>query len=88
MNYTGFHLTQLSYNDFIKGIEQQYGIKWAPVQLKIYQMLRQTFEAATIDDDTFGFGGNYQSRAFYAIDMMLDKGFVCWRKYCRRNCRF
>ena len=36
MNYTGFHLTQLSYNDFIKGIEQQYGIKWAPVQLKIY----------------------------------------------------
>jgi len=75
MNYTPFHLTQLTYLDFIKGIEAQYPIKWQDVQTRIYDMLHKTFEAAAVDDPQYFFGHTTQSRALYAIDMMLDNGF-------------
>jgi hypothetical protein len=75
MNYTPFHLTQLTYLDFIQGIEAQYSIQWNEVQSRIYDMLRKTFEAAAVDDPQYYFGNTTQSRALYAIDMMLDKDF-------------
>ncbi len=68
MNYTPFHLTQLTYLDFIPGIEKQYNIEWPQVRGRIYSMLRKTFEAANFTDTG-------RSKALYAIDMMLDQDF-------------
>ena len=75
MNYTKFNLTQLTYRDFIKGIEAQYNIQWEEVQQRIYTMLHKTFEAAAVSDPQLCFKNTNQSGALYAIDMMLDKGF-------------
>jgi len=77
MNYTGFALTQLRYNDFITNFEQQYPEqKWEPIQKEIYKMMKSVIVAATQSPPPIGLGRNPNYRSLYGFDVMLDHLFV------------
>lgn len=73
MNYKDFNLKQVHYDEFIPEFEKQYAdFKWSDIQVKIFQMIRQVFEGASKSEPPKGLANNPQSRAMYAIDLMLD----------------
>lgn len=55
--------------------KQNQGFRWADIQEKIFLMIRQVFMGATKENPPKGMYDNYQSRAMYAVDLMLD-----WRE--------
>eukprot|EP00096_Caligus_rogercresseyi_P006630 TRINITY_DN2326_c0_g1_i1.p1 TRINITY_DN2326_c0_g1~~TRINITY_DN2326_c0_g1_i1.p1 ORF type:complete len:534 (-),score=108.36 TRINITY_DN2326_c0_g1_i1:98-1699(-) len=75
MNYDeSSELKQMFCTDFIKDFESQYpDAKWnSEVQPRIFKMLREVFEGAIGQDPPGGLGISPQSRAMYAVDLMLD----------------
>jgi tubulin--tyrosine ligase-like protein 12 len=77
MNYKpSVVLKQIHYNEFIPMFEQQNpDFKWNDVEQKIFKMIRQVFEGASMAKPPKGIAHNIQSRSMYAVDLMLD-----WRK--------
>ncbi|XP_061193529.1 tubulin--tyrosine ligase-like protein 12 [Saccostrea echinata] len=78
MNYVedGQKLNQVNYDDFIPMFESQYpAYKWADVEEDIFQMFREVFQTATALPSPQGITPCPQSRAMYAIDLLLE-----WRK--------
>ncbi|OWF47118.1 tubulin--tyrosine ligase-like protein 12 [Mizuhopecten yessoensis] len=74
MNYVegGINLKQIHYDDFIPMFEAQYpAFAWDGVEESIFQMLREMFEGATALPAPQGIGHNPQSRAMYAVDLLL-----------------
>jgi tubulin--tyrosine ligase-like protein 12 len=60
-------------DDFRVHFEQQYPEnKWSSVEGKIKGVLRRCFEAATVHEPPMGIGHCEQSRAVYAVDLMLS----------------
>ncbi|XP_060067789.1 tubulin--tyrosine ligase-like protein 12 [Ylistrum balloti] len=74
MNYVegGINLKQIHYNEFIPMFEGQYpAYPWDGVEESIFQMTREIFQGATALPPPQGFGPCPQSRALYAIDLLL-----------------
>ncbi|XP_068745174.1 tubulin--tyrosine ligase-like protein 12 [Montipora capricornis] len=73
MNYTDSeNLKTMHPHEFITLFERQYpSHKWPDVEAKIFKMLRGVFEAATSDSAPKTLIPFSQSRAFYAVDLML-----------------
>lgn len=102
MNYRDSeNLKTVHPNEFIPMFEEQYpNHKWADVEAKIFKMLRAVFEAAISDSPPKTLIPCRQSRAFYAVDLMLkwaDDGSdeiipqVLEMNYCpdcERACRY
>ncbi|XP_059147124.1 tubulin--tyrosine ligase-like protein 12 [Physella acuta] len=66
-------LKQVHYHEFIPQFEEQNpGYKWQDVQTKILQMFKELFEAATSEPAPCGIAPSPQSRAMYAVDLMLE----------------
>lgn len=73
MNYRPVNLKQINCEEFIELFEKQNpDFKWSQIEEKIFKMIRQVFEAASAKEPPKGFSNNPQSRAMYAIDLMLN----------------
>ena len=60
-------------DDFRVQFEQQYPEnKWTAVEEEIKAVLRRCFDAATSHEPPMGIGHCEQSRAVYAVDLMLS----------------
>ncbi|XP_022647207.1 tubulin--tyrosine ligase-like protein 12 isoform X3 [Varroa jacobsoni] len=86
-------------DDFILKFEQQNSnISWASVEAKIFEVFCVLFKNATKFPPPLGLGYNHQSRAMYAIDLMLEwnsRGEIQpkllelnWAPDCKRACEF
>ncbi|XP_040580229.1 tubulin--tyrosine ligase-like protein 12 [Lepeophtheirus salmonis] len=78
MNYDeSSDLKQMFCHEFIEEFEKQYpGIQWKNyVEPKIFKMLKEVFEGSLKLQPPQGIGESPQSRAMYAVDLMLD-----WKK--------
>ncbi|XP_015591188.1 tubulin--tyrosine ligase-like protein 12 [Cephus cinctus] len=75
MNYAeGTPLCHIKCVDFIQEWEKQYpNFSWKEsTEPKIFEMLRDVFEAAIAAEPPKGIAHNPQSRAVYAVDLMLE----------------
>ena len=74
MNYKpSITLKQVHYNEFIPLFEgQNPEFRWSEVETKIFKMIRQVFDGASKEKPQKGISHNIQSRAMYAVDLMLD----------------
>lgn len=102
MNYQDSeNLKQVHHHEFIPMFEKQYpDHRWADVESKIFKMFREMFEAAICDSPPKKLIHCSQSRAFYAVDLMLkwaDNGSneivpqvleVNYCPDCERACRY
>ncbi|XP_073238294.1 tubulin--tyrosine ligase-like protein 12 [Porites lutea] len=102
MNYRDSeNLKQVHHHEFIPMFEQQYpNHKWADVEARVFKMFREMFEAAVSDSPPKTLMHCSQSRAFYAVDLMLkwaDDGTdqmipqvleVNYCADCERACRY
>ncbi|XP_034251207.1 tubulin--tyrosine ligase-like protein 12 [Thrips palmi] len=80
MNYTEAQLCKMLHNEFIDEFEKQYpSHPWKEVEKDIFEMLREVFECAALKAPPCGIAPSPQSRAVYAVDLMLD-----WQ-HCPRN---
>ncbi|XP_015779329.1 PREDICTED: tubulin--tyrosine ligase-like protein 12 [Acropora digitifera] len=73
MNYKDSeNLKTMHPDEFIALFEKQYpNHRWSDVEVKIFKMLRGVFEAAISDSSPKTLIPCTQSRAFYAVDLML-----------------
>jgi len=73
MNYASPEkLLQMHYDDFIPAFETQYpDHPWSQVEQKIFDMIKDVFHCAVAKGAPEGLGNSPQSRALYAIDLML-----------------
>ncbi|OWR43987.1 tubulin-tyrosine ligase protein 12 [Danaus plexippus plexippus] len=101
MNYTeGAPLFKLLCEDFKNAWSNQYpDYEWDEVERSIFNMLSELFTCATAKEPPLGIARSPQSRALYAVDVMLswDKnGTVIhpkllelnWMPDCRRACEY
>uniref|UniRef100_A0A0X3PAH1 Tubulin--tyrosine ligase-like protein 12 n=2 Tax=Schistocephalus solidus TaxID=70667 RepID=A0A0X3PAH1_SCHSO len=66
-------LKQVHHTDFISQFERQYpNIRWQDVEAKIHQVLVEMFEVASSEPPPRGLGACRQSRAMYAVDLLLE----------------
>ena len=75
MNYDDdIELKQMFCHDFIESFEaQNVGVSWLDeVQPAIFRAFRELFESACAKDPPAGIGASPQSRAMYAVDLMLE----------------
>ncbi|XP_012276050.1 tubulin--tyrosine ligase-like protein 12 [Orussus abietinus] len=74
MNYSEEALCHIKCEDFVKKWQQQYPLyPWKEhIEPKIMQMLKEVFEAAVAAEPPKGIAHSPQSRALYAVDLMLQ----------------
>jgi tubulin--tyrosine ligase-like protein 12 len=73
MNYRDDPLEHIECVDFIPMFEQQYpDHPWPSIQDTIFQSIHELFTGATIEEPPAGIGHFPQSRAMYAVDLMLE----------------
>ena len=64
---------QMFCHDFVRQFEEQNPQhKWKDVEADIFAMLRSVFEAAESRPPPAGIARDEQSRAMYAVDLMLE----------------
>lgn len=100
MNYRPINLRQIGCEEFVPLFEQQYqDFKWKDLESKMFKMIRQVFEGASQELPPKGIAHNLQSRAMYAVDLMLDwrndkkvmEPMICEVNFmpdCSRACQF
>lgn len=103
MNYNEAQLCKMLHSEFIVEFEKQYPTySWAEVEKEIFDMLHEVFECATLKSPPCGIASSPQSRAVYAVDLMLDwqhcsRGKdkiqpklleVNWTPDCKRACEY
>lgn len=57
---------------FIGMFKEQYGKTWSVIEQRIFQMFREVFHCATVEDAPLGVDSCVSSRALYAADLMLE----------------
>ncbi|KAK3924756.1 Tubulin--tyrosine ligase-like protein 12 [Frankliniella fusca] len=103
MNYNEAHLCKMLHSEFIVEFEKQYPAhSWEEVEKEIFDMLHEVFECAALKSPPCGIAPSPQSRAVYAVDLMLDwqhcsRGKdkiqpklleVNWTPDCKRACEY
>lgn len=101
MNYTeGAPLFRMLCAEFKREWEKQYAdYSWEEVEKSIFEMLAELFTAATSKGPPCGIAKSPQSRALYAVDLMLswdtNKSIIQpklleinWMPDCRRACEY
>lgn len=102
MNYRPTVLQQMFCDKFIEKFESYYSfIKWSTIESEIFASLRKVFECALFKMPPLGIAESPQSRAMYAIDLMLewkrdnDKSSmhpvfleINWAPDCNRACQY
>ncbi|CAH8636899.1 unnamed protein product [Schistosoma rodhaini] len=74
MNYrSAENLKQIHCDEFVELFDKQYpDHKWSTVELKIHRLLVEIFQVATKYPSPRGLIHNVQSRALYAVDLLLE----------------
>ncbi|CAF1032262.1 unnamed protein product [Adineta steineri] len=76
MNYrANTHLRQMDCETFITMYNEQHaqnGETWSVMEQRIFQMFRELFHCATIEEPPLGIGSCLSSRALYAADLILE----------------
>jgi tubulin--tyrosine ligase-like protein 12 len=76
MNYrTNAHLRQMDCETFISMYNEQHsqhGETWSVIEQCIFEMFRELFHCATVEEPPLGIGSCVSSRAVYAADIMLE----------------
>jgi tubulin--tyrosine ligase-like protein 12 len=76
MNYRpNAFLRQMNCQTFISMYNEQHGQNdqtWSIIEQRIFQMFREIFQCATIEEPPLGIGSCLSSRALYAADLMLE----------------
>ncbi|CAF4277655.1 unnamed protein product [Adineta steineri] len=76
MNYrANTHLRQMDCETFITMYNEQHaqnGETWSVIEQRIFQMFRELFHCATIEEPPLGIGSCLSSRALYAADLILE----------------
>lgn len=77
MNYRpNAFLRQMNCQTFTTMYNEQHGQNgqpWSVVEQRIFQMFREAFHCATIEEPPLGIASCVSSRALYAADLMLEK---------------
>jgi len=73
MNYAQYSLKKMYCDDFIVQFNQMYAPQneWHHIQSDIFSCIKDAFENATLTKPPSGLGHSPQSRAMYAVDLML-----------------
>lgn len=99
MNYSHCPLYHVRSEKFISQFNNQYpSQEWRVVEPKILLMFREVFEAATTREPPCGIAESPQSRALYAVDLILEVNKcgkfapklleVNWTPDCQRACEY
>lgn len=99
MNYSEeTQLKKMLADEFVRQWDEQQDVPWSKVEEKIFDMLRQLFEAATEKPSPKGIAACPNSRALYAADLMLERNDkrtvqpklleVNWTPDCKRACDY
>ncbi|OQR75272.1 tubulin--tyrosine ligase protein 12-like [Tropilaelaps mercedesae] len=98
MNYADdVEMQNMLCDDFVVKFQQQTGVTWEAVEGKIFAAFRSLFRNAISLPPPQGLGYNPQSRAMYAVDLMLERrdgGIqpklleLNWAPDCKRACQF
>ncbi|KAL1427950.1 hypothetical protein MTO96_017069 [Rhipicephalus appendiculatus] len=105
MNYTESGPQQTTCAQFLECFDQHYSSQpWHKVETEVFQVLRQVFELACAEPPPAGVAYSPQSRAMYAVDLMLEWDRfqapaehphmqpklleVNWAPDCQRACQF
>jgi tubulin--tyrosine ligase-like protein 12 len=76
MNYrANSNLRQMDCETFINFYNEQHGQNgetWSITEQRIFQIFRELFHCATIEEPPLGIGSCLSSRALYAADLMLE----------------
>lgn len=73
MNYTPAGPQQTTCAEFLERFDQHYSHHpWERVQAEVFRVLRRVFELACSRPPPEGLGHSPQSRAMYAVDLMLE----------------
>jgi len=77
MNYRpNAFLRQMNCQTFLSMYNEQHGQNdqsWSVVEQRIFQMFREAFQCATIEEPPLGIASCLASRALYAADLMLER---------------
>lgn len=99
MNYANdFNLRHIPCAEFLSQWSEQSEHSWKDIELNIKKMLKEVFIGATAKEPPCGIGKSPQSRALYAVDLMLawdddDKIQpkileINWTPDCQRACEY
>ncbi|CAF2662085.1 unnamed protein product [Rotaria sp. Silwood2] len=69
------HLKQIDGETFITMFNEQHGQQnepWSIIEQRIFEMFREIFHCATIEETPLGIGSCLSSRALYAADLILE----------------
>ncbi|CAF1312335.1 unnamed protein product [Rotaria sordida] len=66
------HIRQIDCETFITMFNEQHGETWSSIEQRIFEMFREIFHCATIEEPPFGIGSCLSSRALYAADLILE----------------
>lgn len=105
MNYTESGPQQTTCAQFLECFDRYYSSHpWDQVQAEVFRVLRQVFELACTEPPPAGLAHSPQSRAMYAVDLMLEWDRsqgpgehprmqpklleVNWAPDCQRACQF
>ncbi|KAL8464103.1 hypothetical protein ACS0TY_033865 [Phlomoides rotata] len=90
MNYRG-RLNHMNTPEFVKEFEQEHHVQWLDIHLRVKQMVRSVFEAATAVHPEMH---SMTSRAMYGVDVMIDSHYqpklleVTYCPDCARACKY
>ncbi|XP_064490210.1 tubulin--tyrosine ligase-like protein 12 isoform X1 [Ornithodoros turicata] len=102
MNYADTDMKQMLCAEFVEKFDDAYpSTPWSGIQEQVFGLLRSAFEQAASSPPPGGICPNPQSRAMYAVDLMIEwdtssgeKGVqpklleVNWAPDCQRACLF
>ncbi|XP_023224892.1 tubulin--tyrosine ligase-like protein 12 [Centruroides sculpturatus] len=102
MNYRPTVLQQMYCDKFIEKFELYYSqFKWSKIEEEIFAALKEVFESATSRTPPLGLAESPQSRAMYAVDLMLEWNQnddkmsmhpvlleINWAPDCNRACQY
>lgn len=99
MNYRSSNLKAMLCKDFVVEFKRQHNVDWHEIiERKIHAMMRDIFVSAVKEEPPLGIGHNRQSRALYAMDLMLEKDDsneiepkvleINWMPDCKRACEY
>ncbi|CAF1299985.1 unnamed protein product [Rotaria sordida] len=70
------YIRQIDCETFITIFNEQYGEIWSSIEQRIFEICREIFHSATVEEPPFDIGSCLSSRASYATDLILEINFT------------
>ncbi|CAF1151743.1 unnamed protein product [Rotaria sordida] len=65
------YIRQIGCETFITIFYEQHGETWSSIEQRIFEICREIFHCATVEEPPFDIGSCLSSRALYAADLIL-----------------